>query len=111
MVDTRGRVWPSARVAAPLVRSHHVTLQRAASRGTGAAGCLWRYLTPSEVALVPPTARAGDALPRLAWPGAVSAHGLAVRGPPHGLEPTHPPQDSPTPPSMGPKAGGPRHTP
>lgn len=73
LVDTLGRVWPSARIAAAcLPRASHRDIQRAALKGLGAVGCLWRYLTPEEVRCIPPTARAGDVLPALAWGGTVT---------------------------------------
>lgn len=120
LVDTLGRVWPSARVAAAaLPRVNHQDIQAAAKgRRAGVGGCLWRYLSPAEVARVPPMHLAGHVLQALAWRGTVSAHDAA------GLDacpacgarrladaPTPSPQASPGPPaSMGP-AGGPTHIP
>lgn len=67
LVDTLGRVWPHARAVRWAGIGCHVAVQRAALHGGGAAGCLWRFLAPHEVATVPHTARAGDVLPSLAW--------------------------------------------
>lgn len=120
LVDTLGRVWPSARVAESLLpHAHHRHIQECASgkvtRGVG--GVLWRYLTPDEVRLVPPMHRAGQVLPEFAW-GLARAVAMQVacpccgaaecgrwRGahpPPPGF-PTHPPLESP--------AGGPTRIP
>lgn len=123
LVDTLGRVWPSARVAASLLpRVHHQDVQRAASRGGPAAGALWRYLTPAEVARVPPMHLSGHVLPALAWGGTVAAHGASrleacptcdtpIAVAQRGGTPAPSPQASPGPPaSMGP-AGGPTHIP
>lgn len=123
LVDTLGRVWPSARVAASLLpRVHHQDVQRAASRGGPAAGALWRYLTPAEVARVPPMHLSGHVLPALAWRSAVTAHGAArldacpacgtaIAVAQCGVAPAPSPQASPGPPaSMGP-AGGPTDIP
>lgn len=111
LVDTLGRVWPSARVAASLLpHAHHRHIQECASgkvtRGVG--GVLWRYLTPDEVRLVPPMHRASQVLPEFAW-GLARAVALQVacpccgaaecgrwRGahPPPPEFPTHPPLES-----------------
>lgn len=82
LVDTLGRVWPTARIAASLLpRVSHGDIQAAAKgkrKGTG--GCLWRYLTPDEVARIPPMHRAGHVLPAMAWAGTHGGTRDAVRG-------------------------------
>jgi hypothetical protein len=75
LVDTMGRVWPSARVASGLLRRvSHVDIQGCATgRRASAGGVLWRYLTPDEVARIPPMHVSGQPLPELAWSGTVAA--------------------------------------
>lgn len=77
LVDTLGRVWPNARVAAAaLPRVNHQDIQACAKgRRVGVGGCLWRYLTPEEVALVPPMHVSGHVIAALAWGRTVTAHG------------------------------------
>lgn len=124
VVDTLGRVFPTARVAASLLpRVYHQDIQRAALNGGPANGLLWRYLTPAEVAAVPPMHKSGQVMPALAWRSAAAgvvdrvcstcgtrlASTQCVAGvdsPPH----TTPPQDSPTPGGLESQAGGPTHT-
>lgn len=72
VVNTLGRVYPSARRAADVLRTSRASLQRAAKYGEGCNGLLWRYLTPEEVRCIPPTAREGDVIPWLAWNRVVS---------------------------------------
>lgn len=121
LVDTLGRVWPSARVAAAaLPRVNHQDIQAAAKgRRAGVGGVLWRYLTREEVRLVPPSHMSGHVLPVLAWRGTVAAHsGVRLEACPAcdarrlaDGTPTPSPQDSPGPPANGTRAGGPRHIP
>lgn len=77
LLDSLGRVWPSASVAARLLRARLATVQRAATARGSALGVHWRQLTPDEVALLPPGTRAGDTVP-LCWHGCCLASG---RGP------------------------------
>lgn len=121
LVDTLGRVWPTARVAASLLpRVSDGDIQAAATgkrKGTG--GCLWRYLTPDEVARIPPMHRSGHVLPALAWAGTHGGTRYAVRGEVcqvcgatrQAAPPTPSPQDSHPPPGDGTRAGGPIHIP
>jgi hypothetical protein len=109
LVDSLGRVWPSAHEAARLIpRAHHQQISLAARRGAAAVGLLWRYLTPDEVRLVPADARCGQRYPWLAW-GARTlccpACGVSLAGP----EGYAPHQDSPPPPPSESHAGGPTH--
>lgn len=76
VVDSLGRVYPSAALAARMVGgSAGANLGRVlVGKGwNGWRGLHWRYLTPAERAAVPPEARAGDAVPGLAW-GLVCPH-------------------------------------
>lgn len=77
LLDSLGRVWPSASVAARLLRARLATVQRAATARGSALGVHWRQLTPDEVRLLPPGTRAGDTVP-LCWHGCCLASG---RGP------------------------------
>lgn len=109
LVDSLGRVWPSTHEAARLIpRAHHQQISLAARRGAAAVGLLWRYLTPDEVRLVPADARCGQRYPWLAW-GARTlccpACGVSLAGP----EGYAPHQDSPPPPPLESRAGGPTH--
>lgn len=123
VVDTLGRVFPTARVAASLLpRVYHQDIQRAAQKGGPANGLLWRYLTPAEVAAVPPMHRSGQVMPALAWrsaatgvvDGVCSACGTRIAETQYvaGVDsPPHPtPQDSPTPGGLESQGGGPTHT-
>lgn len=74
VVNTLGRVYPSARRAADVLRTSRASLQRAARHGEGCNGLLWRYLTPEEVRCLPPTTMMGDSIPWLAWNRVVSVH-------------------------------------
>jgi hypothetical protein len=80
LVDTMGRVWPSARVASGLLRRvSHVDIQGCATGRKGSAGgVLWRYLTPDELARIPPMHVSGHQLPELAWSGTVAARNEAA---------------------------------
>lgn len=75
LVDTLGRVWPSSRVASSLLRrvSYSDIQACATGRRGGTGGCLWRYLTPDELASVPAMHISGHVLPSLAWGGTVAA--------------------------------------
>lgn len=74
VADVRGRVWPSARTAARALRCCHVNVQQAAKYGQRTAtGTWWRYLSPAEVASLPPTYRPGTPVPALAWARTVAA--------------------------------------
>lgn len=66
LLDSLGRVWPSAAEAARLLRAHPEHIQTAALRRAQALGVRWRQLSPAEVALLPPETRAGDVVP-LCW--------------------------------------------
>lgn len=124
LVDSMGRVWPSARVASSLLpRVNHQDIQACAKgRHTSVGGCLWRYLTPEEVASVPPMHLSGHVLPALAWRGTVAAHdatrpeacpscGASLASPAAGPATTHPlPPGFPRPPGFA-HAGGPTHIP
>ena len=119
VVDTLGRVYPAVRTAAECVRVAQPTIQRAVWHGVGAAGVLWRFLTPEEVRCVPTNTLAGDVLPWLSWRRTVSVQPMGQgevcpacggRAPQAPL-PTPSPQDSPHPPAMGPTGRGVTHTP
>jgi hypothetical protein len=64
LLDSRGRAWPSAAVAARALHLEASSIQHAAL-GTRAssAGLGWRHLTAEEVQRLPPTALAGDTVP------------------------------------------------
>lgn len=124
LVDTLGRVWPTARMAASyLPRVAYQNIHACAGRGQGsAAGCLWRYLTPEEVRMVPTAHRVGERLPVLAWAGTVVARSgvdapsdvtpcAACDARRRAGTPTPPPQASHPPPVNGTRAGGPTHIP
>lgn len=109
LVDSLGRVWPSARVAASLLpRACRAPIQLAAKRGSSASGVLWRYLLPDEVALIPADARCGQRMEWLAWGGPTRCPACG-----HGLRPGLPPPPPggfPTPSPLESRAGGPTHT-
>lgn len=119
IVDTRGRVYPSSRVAAACIRLSHATVYRAVRHGQGADGCLWRFLTPEEVRCIPPNTVSGDVMPWLTWGGTVVVHtpqpcprcGAEATGEGTAPHPTPSPQDSPHPPSTGPSGRGVTHIP
>jgi hypothetical protein len=108
LVDSMGRVWPSARVAAGLLlRVHYQDIQRSVAKGMGVGGVLWRHLTPDELQLVPPAHMVGAVLPALSWGRTVVVHAPqpcskcgaqpsldAGQFEPDGLA-THPPPPSP----------------
>lgn len=108
LVDSLGRVWPSARVAASLLpRACRAPIQLAAKRGSSASGVLWRYLLPDEVALIPADARCGQRMEWLAWGGPTRCPACG-----HGLRPGLPPPPLggfPTPSPLESHAGGPTH--
>lgn len=108
LVDSLGRVWPSARVAASLLpRACRAPIQLAAKKGSSASGVLWRYLLPDEVALIPADARCGQRMEWLAWGGPTRCPACG-----HGLRPGLPPPGGfPTPSPLESQAGGPTHTP
>lgn len=113
LVDTLGRVWPSARVAqTTLPRARQMHIQASANGRGGAAGCLWRYLTLEELARIPSLHRSGQVVDWAAWGRPVEERigvrctacgAVADDGPtpsPPGF-PTHPPSES--------HGGGPSH--
>jgi hypothetical protein len=118
LVDTLGRVWPSARVAASLLpKVHHRTIQECAvgRKTSGAGGVLWRYLTPDEVRRVPQGHRAGQVLAWLAW-GVARDVAMQVACPCCGAAGCErwrgacpPPPGFPTPSPLESQAGGPTH--
>lgn len=87
LVDSQGRVWPAPSVAAKALGGSRKALNHAVGhfrhlvRDTVDAsplrsalaklatwrGVWWRYLTPSEVAAIPPGTRTGDRLPGFGW--------------------------------------------
>jgi hypothetical protein len=75
LVDSMGRVWPTARRAASLLpRISHQNIEAAAAgRGASAASVLWRYMRDEEWRLVPLSHRVGQALPAFAWGAAGAA--------------------------------------
>jgi hypothetical protein len=118
LVDTLGRVWPSARVAASLLpKVHHRAIQECAvgRKTSGAGGVLWRYLTPDEVRRVPQGHRAGQVLDWLAW-GVARDVAMQVACPCCGAAGCErwrgaypPPPGFPTPSPLESQAGGPTH--
>lgn len=72
VVDVWGAVYPSASVAAMLLRVTPQRLATALRRNESCAGRAWRYLAPHEVAAVPPGTRAGERVEWLAWRGTVA---------------------------------------
>jgi hypothetical protein len=88
MVDSLGRVWPSACTAARALGGHRgavvnarrklemalegthpdsATLLKAVRSGVAWRGCLWRHLTDEEVRAVPAEHLSGHPLPWLVW--------------------------------------------
>lgn len=67
VLDSTLRVYPSAAVAATLVRCAAPSISHAAHKGRPAAGFLWRFLTCEEVGGLPPETRAGDRVTALRW--------------------------------------------
>lgn len=72
LVDSTGRVWPSARHAAAALGCVQSTIAAAAPASGGwgakpAKGLLWRRMLPEEVAAVPATALVGERLAHAGW--------------------------------------------
>lgn len=79
LLDSTLRVWPSAAVAAATLGTVRTAIVNAIRTGGTAAHLRWRYLTPAEVAALPPGARAGDVV-HLCWHSPCLGAGLGDVG-------------------------------